>query len=84
MVRRVVLASSAPQGAAGMHGWAPAVIDAVGKPDVGADEYLEVFFTSAPSSRKAGPGNRAAPGSTRMGFQSRKLFLIITREMFHN
>ena len=30
LVRRVVLASSAPQGAAGMHGWAPEVIGAVG------------------------------------------------------
>ena len=31
-VRRLVLASSAPQGAAGMHGWAPDVIGAVGQP----------------------------------------------------
>ena len=30
LLRRVVLASSAPQGAAGMHGWAPEVIGAVG------------------------------------------------------
>src|ERR1700733_15083826 len=30
MVRRLVLASAAPQGAAGMHGWAPEVIAAVG------------------------------------------------------
>ena len=30
LVRRLVLASSAPQGAAGMHGWAQDVIDAVG------------------------------------------------------
>jgi pimeloyl-ACP methyl ester carboxylesterase len=32
LLRRVVLASSAPQGAAGMHGWAPEVIGAVGTP----------------------------------------------------
>ena len=32
IVRKVVLASSAPQGASGMHGWAPDVIGAVGKP----------------------------------------------------
>jgi pimeloyl-ACP methyl ester carboxylesterase len=32
VVRRLVLASSAPQGAAGMHGWAPEVIGAVGTP----------------------------------------------------
>ena len=30
VVRRLVLASSAPQGAAGMHGWAPGVIQAIG------------------------------------------------------
>ena len=33
LLRRVVLASSAPQGAAGMHGWAPEVIGAVGQPE---------------------------------------------------
>ena len=54
IVRRVVLASSAPQGAAGMHGWAPDVIGAVGKPQTSADEYLDVFFAPSPSSRKAG------------------------------
>jgi pimeloyl-ACP methyl ester carboxylesterase len=54
VVRRVVLASSAPQGAAGMHGWAPAVIGAVGKPQTSPEEYIEVFFAPSPSSRKAG------------------------------
>jgi pimeloyl-ACP methyl ester carboxylesterase len=54
IVRRVVLASSAPQGAAGMHGWAPAVIGAVGKPQTRPEEYIEVFFAPSPSSRKAG------------------------------
>ena len=54
IVRRVALASSAPQGAAGMHGWAPKVIEAVGKPEVSPDEYIEVFFARSPSSRKAG------------------------------
>ena len=33
LLRRVVLASAAPQGAAGMHGWAPEVIGAVGMPE---------------------------------------------------
>ena len=33
LLRRVVLASSAPQGAAEMHGWAPKVIAAVGQPE---------------------------------------------------
>src|ERR1700730_5343165 len=32
LLRRVVLASAAPQGAAGMHGWAPEVIGATGAP----------------------------------------------------
>jgi pimeloyl-ACP methyl ester carboxylesterase len=57
IVRRVVLASSAPQGAAGMHGWAPAVIGAVGKPQTSPEEYIEVFFAPSPSSRKAGGGS---------------------------
>src|SRR5438128_3478990 len=33
LLRRVVLASSAPQGAARMHGWAPEVIGAIGAPE---------------------------------------------------
>jgi pimeloyl-ACP methyl ester carboxylesterase len=54
LVRKVILASSAPQGAAGMHGWAPEVIDAVGKPQPDPDGYLSVFFTESASSRGAG------------------------------
>jgi pimeloyl-ACP methyl ester carboxylesterase len=54
VVRRVVLASSAPEGAPGMHGWAPEVIGAVGKPETSAEEYLSVFFTRSEASRKAG------------------------------
>jgi pimeloyl-ACP methyl ester carboxylesterase len=54
LVRRLVLASAAPQGAAGMHGWAPAVIGAVGNPETGPGEYLSVFFAPSPSSREAG------------------------------
>jgi pimeloyl-ACP methyl ester carboxylesterase len=54
IVRNLVLASSAPQGASGMHGWAPAVIGAVGKPETSAAEYLGVFFTSSEASRAAG------------------------------
>ena len=53
-VRKVVLASSAPQGASGMHGWAPEVIDAVGKPETSAADYLGVFFTDSEASRAAG------------------------------
>jgi pimeloyl-ACP methyl ester carboxylesterase len=55
LVRRLVLASSAPKGAAGMHGWAPEVIAAVGKPETDPQGYLEVFFKrSSSTSRSAG------------------------------
>ena len=54
IVRRLVLASAAPQGAAGMHGWAPDVIGAIGTPETSPEEYLGVFFARSPSSRKAG------------------------------
>src|SRR5215469_551173 len=54
IVRRLVLASSAPQGAAGMHGWAPEVIGAVGTPKTTPEEYLGVFFTKSAASRQAG------------------------------
>jgi pimeloyl-ACP methyl ester carboxylesterase len=54
MVRRMILASSAPQGAAGMHGWAPDVIGAIGTPTTTADEYLRVFFAPSSSSQQAG------------------------------
>jgi pimeloyl-ACP methyl ester carboxylesterase len=53
-VRKLVLASSAPQGASGMHGWAPEVIAAVGKPETSAADYLGVFFTDSEASRAAG------------------------------
>jgi pimeloyl-ACP methyl ester carboxylesterase len=54
IVRNVVLASSAPQGARGMHGWAPEVIGAIGKPETSAAEYLRVFFADSRASRAAG------------------------------
>ena len=54
VVRRLVLASSAPRGGAGMHGWAREVINAVGQPQPDPAGYLEVFFTSSPASRQAG------------------------------
>ena len=53
-VRRLVLASSAPEGAVGMHGWAPEVIAAVGQPQRDPDGYLSVFFTKSEPSRQAG------------------------------
>jgi pimeloyl-ACP methyl ester carboxylesterase len=54
VVRRLVLASSAPRGAAGMHGWASEVIGAVGAPAPNPDGYLGVFFTRSAASRQAG------------------------------
>jgi pimeloyl-ACP methyl ester carboxylesterase len=54
LLRRVVLASSAPQGAAGMHGWAPEVIGAVGVPETTPQGYLSVFFAPTDASREAG------------------------------
>ena len=54
MARRLILASSAPQGAAGMHGWAADVIGAVGAPEVSPDGVLDVFYTRSSSSRHAG------------------------------
>jgi pimeloyl-ACP methyl ester carboxylesterase len=53
-LRRVVLASSAPQGAPGMHGWAPEVIAAVGGREPNPQGYLEVFFAHTETSRAAG------------------------------
>ena len=54
VARRLVLASAAPRGAAGMHGWAPEVIGAVGAPERNPDGYLDVFFTRSAASRQAG------------------------------
>ena len=54
LVGRIVLASSAPQGAAGMHGWAPDVIGAVGGPEPSAEGYLGVFFTGTATGSAAG------------------------------
>jgi pimeloyl-ACP methyl ester carboxylesterase len=54
LVRRLILASAAPQGAAGMHGWAPEVIGAIGTPNTSPDAYLDVFFAQSASSREAG------------------------------
>lgn len=54
LVRRLVLASAAPQGAPGMHGWAKWVIDSVGEPEVVPAKVLDVFYTQSPESRSAG------------------------------
>jgi pimeloyl-ACP methyl ester carboxylesterase len=57
LVRRLVLASAAPQGAAGMYGWEPEVIDAVRNPQTTPKQYLDVFFTQSAVSRQAGQEN---------------------------
>jgi len=54
LVRRLILASSAPRGAAGMHGWAPSVIGAIGTPQTSPEEYLGVFFAASAASQRAG------------------------------
>ena len=54
LVRRVVLASSAPQGAAGMHGWAKDVIERVGQRQGSAEGYLSVFYAPSTTSQEAG------------------------------
>src|SRR4051794_5779938 len=54
LLRRLVLASSAPQGAPGMHGWAPEVIGAVGAPETSPEGYISVFFAPTDTSREAG------------------------------
>ncbi len=54
LLQRVVLASSAPQGAAGMHGWAPEVIGAIGTPETAPQQYLGVFFAPTSTSLQAG------------------------------
>jgi pimeloyl-ACP methyl ester carboxylesterase len=54
LVRRLVLASSAPQGADGMHGWAKEVMDGVGIPQPAAAGVLSVFFAPSAASQAAG------------------------------
>ena len=54
LVRRLVLASSAPEGAAGMHGWARDVITAVGGREPNPEGYLSVFYSPSAASQAAG------------------------------
>src|SRR4029077_15132307 len=53
LLRRVVLASTAPQGATGMHGWGREVIAAVGAPEPTPQGYLSVFFAPTDPRREA-------------------------------
>ena len=54
LIRRLLLASSAPRGGSGMHGWSRKVIGAVGGRDPNIDGVLEVFYTHSVASRQAG------------------------------
>jgi pimeloyl-ACP methyl ester carboxylesterase len=45
LIRSAVLASSAPAGASGMHGWTDDVMAGVGGPDPTRKGYADVFFT---------------------------------------
>jgi pimeloyl-ACP methyl ester carboxylesterase len=79
LLRRVVLASAAPQGAAGMHGWAPEVIAAVGSPETSPERYISVFFAPTDTSRAAGQeaagrifGGRAANRDEPTTWQTRQ------------
>ncbi|MCX4632362.1 alpha/beta fold hydrolase [Streptomyces sp. NBC_01443] len=56
LVAKMVLASTAPQGAPRMHGWAPDIIKAIGEPATLPEGYLHAFFTDSPASRAAGQG----------------------------
>ena len=53
-VGKVVLASTAPEGAVGLHNWDPNVTGAIGSPQTTAEGYLSVFFTASGASRSAG------------------------------
>jgi pimeloyl-ACP methyl ester carboxylesterase len=54
LMNKIVLASTAPQGAPGMHGWAPDIIGAIGEPTTAPEGYLHAFFTDSEASRGAG------------------------------
>ena len=54
LVGKLILASTAPQGAPGMHGWAPDIIQAIGEPTTDAEGFLHGFFTDSAASRAAG------------------------------
>jgi pimeloyl-ACP methyl ester carboxylesterase len=54
LVERMVLAATAPQGGARMHGWARDVIDATGSPETTPHGFLQVFFAPSDTSQAAG------------------------------
>ena len=55
LIRKMILVSSAPKGAAGMHGRAPWVIEAVGSQErTPPENYISVFFAKSQISREEG------------------------------
>jgi pimeloyl-ACP methyl ester carboxylesterase len=79
LTRRIVLASSAPQGAAGMHGWAKDVIDQVGRRQGSPEGYLSVFYAPSATSQSAGKesvrrifGARTADRDAETSWQTRQ------------
>jgi len=58
IVRRLVLASAAPHGAAGMHGWAPEVIGAIGTPETSPGEDLPGLGARVPVPASRGVRRR--------------------------
>ncbi|MFC5911255.1 alpha/beta fold hydrolase [Streptacidiphilus monticola] len=53
-VRRMVLAATAPRGAAGIHGWSADVLAHVNPERLLAQDYLYTFFHHTPSSQQSG------------------------------
>jgi pimeloyl-ACP methyl ester carboxylesterase len=60
IVRRLVLASSAPKGAAGMHGWAPEVIGAIGTPKTQPRGIPRCFLHQIGGQPASGQGSTGA------------------------
>ncbi|MFD7445889.1 alpha/beta fold hydrolase [Streptomyces sp. NPDC059909] len=54
LVNRIVLASAAPRGAAGIHGWRRDVIEGVGGREPSPEGYLHAFVPATPEGLAAG------------------------------
>jgi pimeloyl-ACP methyl ester carboxylesterase len=52
-ISSAVLASAAPEGASGMHGWTDEVMAGVGTPQTSPKGYTDVFFTHTPNGLNA-------------------------------
>ncbi|MDB5057072.1 MAG: alpha/beta hydrolase [Chloroflexi bacterium] len=54
LVRRLVLAATAPQGAPGMHGWRQDILEHASKATSSGEDLLYIFFKHTPTSQAAG------------------------------